>query len=588
MVVYTKEQVLALTQNQFTRLEPNPEKPLCFHGFTGEFDETYREVLSYVRSLLNGPLRDEIGSPIFNFVLEEDMARLSPGAKKWVGIIPREMAPAAVQELARIAADTIALHEGGRLGIEKSDLDLLQRTVHNALIATLHYGLKAAPEEKTLNLALEGRKNFISYKELEEKLRALDSGEETLTRAEMDAKLIQLLKELDAIPADADAATAQETLTILGKAKSEAWTLYKELDRSIQKAQKLANAKGPLAEVDLDDEHPSLHFYEHLRAIYGLSKEYGQTTEDRYELQTAGNLTWLMARLTTHPVYKNLIKYKDQVEQSFLKKVYHHSGLFAKNPVKKVIYLDERMRPSTEALHQNTWDPQVYDSLLAGFDDLKPEQKQVYRAGFRDKKPLALLVKTIRDRQELVHISDALAGEAVMTGIHEKDLDPEKNPETAERLQAFMIAQAEAVAASMGLTKAPEGVHYTKIPKGTYKVVAKLEKSKKEHSFNFPAVKIYLNIPVDDDPEGESIRTEYRFVCQDTWLRANKQEDSMSHHGMYKLKQEVDLLDIHTARAYNDTIHKVANRFRDWVKIKETMELIELKTAQRSNSFNAF
>lgn len=582
MVVYTKEQVLELTQTDFARLNSEPERPLCFPGFTGEFDQAYREALAYVRSLITSKLKDQIGSPIFNFVVEEDFGSLSEGAKKWVGIIPRELPPSTLQDLARSAADVLTLHEQERLQLENSELNGLQTTIHNALIAVLHYSLKAAPDVDALNLALYGEKNFISYNKLEEKIRDLHVEGKELTREQADVQLINLLKELGAVPHDASSEKTREVLRVIIKAKADAWKLYKELGTNIEEAQKFAGVEGELAGVDLNDEHPSLHFLEHLKAIYGLSETHGKTPEDRYELQVAANLTWLIARLSTHPVYRTLIEHKDEVEERFLKTIYQSSGIFQKNNAEKKFFLDENMRITSEGAHKYTWQPTVFDSQLNGFDDLTQDKKQVYRAGFRAKEGLSLLVKAIRDRQELSHISDALAGEAVMTGIKERDLDPIKNPGTAERLQAFMEAQAREIGNGFGLVEAPATATVSQLPKGTFKVVTKLTPEKKgEHSFNFPAVKIYFNAPVNPEkPDGKSIRMEYRLVCSDTWLRANKQTNSMSYHDKYKMKQGVDLLDIQTARAYDNTTHTVASKFRAEVKRREAVELLELEALE--------
>lgn len=587
-----REQIATLSGSEFGRLQPKGDQPLCLPSFKGgEFDRDFREALNYVRQLLRGPLRDEIGSPIFHFAVEEDMSRLSEGAMKWVGIIPREMKPEETQDFAIQAALSLAESESTRLKLEGEDTNKLRELIRNTLISVLHYHLKAAPDTLSLNMTLNGEKNFISHRQLEEKVKqiseALDEKGEEINTVDYDKALIQMLKELGAIPENAHHNEAMKVLQVLNQAKSEAWNLYYKLGDNIEAAQEKASIRGPLAGVDLDEDHSSLHLMEHLRAMYGLSERYGRNEADRYELQISAHLTWLLARLTTHPVYKNLIQNQDKVRRDFMDRLYHEEDLFKRNEDTKVIYLDERMRPTSKEGHHKSMGMQVYDSQLDGFEDLPTEARQVYRGRFRPKDKTAILVKAVKERQELSHISDALAGEAVMTGINEKDLDPKKNP-NAHRLTEYMVAQAEAIAEgiakSMGLSKAPEGMSYKKIPRGTYKVVPKLVTEEKEngHSFNFPALKIYFNIPTDetDDPEGASVRTEFRLICCDTWIRSNKQKDSMSHHETYKMKQGVDLLDTFTARLYNEDIHPVANKFREWCKEKEQAELAEIAELQ--------
>jgi hypothetical protein len=581
MIALNKAQVLEICDNDFSRLEPKENAPLCLPHFQcGEFDRESRDVLAYIRELLNGPSRDKIGSPIFHFVVEEPMSSLSEGAKKWVAIIGRETDLGDVQTLAEKGAILLSESETKRLDLEDEEANQVRKAIRNGLMAALHYGLKAAPEVPALNMSLNGEKNFITYGHLEAKVRELceDTGE--LDQEKGDSTLILLLKELGVIPEGAKSDEAQKILKIINQAKGDAWKLFGKLDENIQKAQRRANIKGPLAEIDLNVEHESLHFINHLRGLYGLSDEYGKSVEDRYELQIAAHLTWLMARLNTHPVYKTLLEHKDEVTRKFMTNVFHKNDLFEKNETNKVVHLDKRGRATTEANSHNIWDPQVYDSQLPGFEDLPKEARQMYRGGFRPKENLSIFVKAIKDRQELEYIPDALAGEGVMTGINEKDLDPIKNPTGAERLRQFMVAQAEAIASATGLRKAPESCDYKKIPKGTYKVVTKLEKGKKNgQSFNFPAVKIYFNFPVNDTTDSQSIRTEYRLICQDTWLRGNKEEDSMSYHEMYKMKQGVELLDILTARIYNGTIHPVASQFKEWVIEEQAAEMEELEAA---------
>lgn len=589
-----RDQVTALSRTEFGSLQPKEEKALCLPSFKGgEFDSDFREALSYVRQLLKGPLRDEIGSPVFHFAVEEDMGRLSEGAMKWVGIIPREMKPEDTQEFAIQAADRLAESESARLKLKGEDTNKLRELIRNTLISVLHYHLKAAPDTLSLNMTLNGEKNFISYRELEEKVKrtseALDEKPGEKSTKDYDQALIGMLKELGAIPESAHHGEAMKVLQVLNRAKSEAWDIYYKLGDNIEEAQEKAGIGGPLAGVDLNEDHSSLHLMEHLRAMYGLSERYGQNEADRYELQISAHLTWLLARLTTHPVYKNLIENQDKVRSSFMDRLYHKEDLFKRNEDKKIIYLDERMRPTSKEAHHKSMSMEVYDSQLAGFEDLPAELRQIYRGRFRPKDKTAILIKAVKDRQELSHISDALAGEAVMMGINEKDLDPKKNP-SAPRITEYMVAQAEAIAEgiaqSMGLSKAPEGMSYKKIPRGTYKVVPKLaiEEKTNGHSFNFPALKMYFNIPTDetDDPEGPSIRTEFRLICGDTWIRSNKQKDSMSHHDTYKMKQGVDLLDTFTARLYNEDIHPVASKFREWCKEKEQAELAEIAELQAS------
>lgn len=586
-----RDQVTALSRTEFGSLQPKEDRALCLPSFKGgEFDADFREALNYVRDLLKGPLRDEIGSPVFHFAVEEDMSRLSEGAMKWIGIIPREMKPEDIQVFAIQAAASLAESESARLELEGEDTNKLRGLIRNTLISVLHYHLKAAPDTLSLNMTLNGQKNFISYHELEGKVtrasEALDGKDGVKTTKDYDQALTQVLKELGVIPEDTHYSEAMKVLEVLNQAKNEAWNLYYRLGDNIEAAQKKAGIEGPLAGPDLNEDHSSLHLMEHLRAMYGLSKRYGQNEADRYELQISAHLTWLLARLTTHPVYKNLIQNQDKVRRDFMDRLYHEEDLFKKNIDGKTIYLDERTRPASKENHHNSLEMEVYDSQLTGFEDLPTEVRQVYRGRFRPKDKTAILIKAVKDRQELSHISDALASEAVMTGINEKDLDPKRNPK-ATRITEYMVAQAEVIAEgiaqSMGLNKAPEGMSYKKIPRGTYKVVPKLtvEEKNNGHSFNFPALKIYFNIPTDetDDPEGPSIRTEFRLICCDTWIRSNKQRDSMSHHANYKMKQDVELLDVFTARLYNGEIHPVANKFREWCKKQEAAELAELQAA---------
>lgn len=589
-----REHLTSLSDSEFGRLVPKEDRPLCLPSYEGgEFDYDFSIALAYVRQLIGVTLKDykdDIGSPLFHFVVQEDIGRLSEGAMKWVGMIPREMDPEETQNYAIEAAMKLTRKEAERLRIEEDgEVAQLFALIRNTLISILHYNLKAAPRTESLNIALNGEKNFISHQDLEAAVRTACEGFQEIegrnTPEHYDNAMLQVLKQLGTIPEGASRKEGEEVLKVLNQAKSEAWKLYRDLGENMENAQEKAAIPGPIAKVDINDDHSSLHFFEHLRAMYGLSPRHGTNEKERYELQTSAQITWLLARLTTHPVYKNLIKDKDSVERNFMDAIYHEGNLFRKSEKGEIIYLDKQKRPSTQQDHHNSIEIEVYDSLLEGFEDLSPEIRQVYRGGFRDKDKIAILIKAIKDRQELSHIPDALAGEAVMTGITEQDLDPTKNPNAAQ-IQEFMIAQAKAiaktVAESMGLTEAPEGGSYRKIPRGTYRVVPKLAEKKNGHSFNFPAIKIYFNIPTDeqeDSPDGSSIRTEFRLICSDTWLRANKQKDSMSHHEMYKMKQKVDLYDIFTARAYNGHIHPVATEFREWCQQREEEELAELQAA---------
>lgn len=579
-----RAELVQLTGSNFAKKNPKEGRPLCLADF--EMSGEFLEARKYVRNLLKSVLKGQIGSPIFQYVIDEDMDDLKIGSKKWVGIIPREITAEATQAFAEEATEKILAFEKKRLKLKDSDPETLRPLIRNTLIAILHDNLKKVPEAPALNVALNGEKEFQSHQALEVAVREAN---EFLVGTRMkdsdyDRALVVLLKKMGTLKADASPKEIKETLLLLERVKNKAWELYRRLDENINKAQRLAKIPGPRAKVDLNTDHPSLHLFEHLRSIYGLSEDHGQTEEDRYELQIAGHLTWLLARLETHPIYKTLMEAYNKVISDFNQRIYHQSFIFKKNPVKKRVDYDEKMRPIKEGVPFCTDELEVYDSTTEDFDDLSPEQKQIWRGNFRPKEPLAFLIKTIKGRQELSHLSDALAGEAVMTGINEKDLDPEKNP-NAERIQAYMEAEAEAIGAALGLKKAPAGCPYDKLPRGTYLVVSKLKKDKNPHSFNFPAVKIYFNMPVGEDRTSEvgpSIRSEYRLLCNDTWTRANMDEDSMSHHGMYKMKQGVDILDIFTARVYNDTIHPVAQEFKKWAKRKERRELREIRKATKA------
>lgn len=576
-----RAEVIQLADSGFAKKSQKEGRPLCLSDF--EASREFLEARKYIRNLLKNALKGQIGSPIFQYVIDEDMDELNIGSKKWVGIIPREITAEATQAFAEEATEKILAFEKNRLKLKDNEPDSIRPLIRNTLIAILHDNLKRVPEAPALNVALNGEEEFQSYQTLE---TAVSEANEFLVGTRMndsnyDQALVKLLKTMGTLKSDASAKEIKETLLFLERVKNKAWDLYKRLDENIKKAQRLAKIPGPRAKVDLNTDHSSLHLFELIRSTYGLSEDHGQTEEDRYELQIAGHLTWLLARLETHPIYKTLMENYNKVISDFNQRVYHESFIFKKNPVKKKMYYNEKMRPIKEGVAHYTDELEVYDSTTEDFDDLSPEQKQIWRGNFRPKESLSFLVKTIEDRQELSHIADALAGEAVMTGINEQDLDPEKNP-NAERLQAYMEAEAEAIGASQGLKKAPAGCPYDKIPRGTYKIVPKFKKAKNPHSFNFPAVKIYFNMPVGKDRTSEvgpSIRSEYRLLCNDTWTRANMEEDSMSYHEMYKMKQGVDMLDIFTARAYNDTIHPVAKEFRKWVKRKERREIREIRKA---------
>lgn len=582
----TKEELLG-SPTQFEKLEPKPDQPLCLPGFkTGEFDDDLALTRAYLTNLLrsNPDLRDTVGSPIFHFVVEQGDRTLSAGAKKWVGAIPREISPKETQGFADSATEKILVSEAKRLSLDTNECARLRGIIRNTLTACLHSGLKAVEKAPALNAALGGKENFISYKELEAKAKGIFdemsleemSGTE-LTEEKLDEYLVKLLKNIGVLKETAAPKETEAMLELITTAKSKAWNLYQQLGQNIQKAQRKAKIPGEIAKVDFHGEHISLHFIEHLRALYKESNVLGQSPEDRFELQTAANLTWLMARLLSHPVYHTLTKHKDEVTRSFIGKVYgSKAGLFRKSDVRKTLYLDDRMKQVSpkDAIYKD--DYEVYDSQLEGFDDLPSGMKQIYRGEklFREKEALSIFIKAMREKIELGNIPDLLAGEAVCMGISENDLDPKKFTK-ATRVQEFMSAQARAIAATTGLTEDTSALHYSKIPRGSYRIEFKMDnKKKKKESFNFPSVKIYMNVPVNAD---KSIRMEYRLICGDTWLRGNKQEDSMSHHEMFKLKQVVELLDILTARVYNGQIHPVASEIRKWCTAQEIAELDALE-----------
>lgn len=581
----SKDELLEAT-TQFEGLAPKPNKPLCLPDLkSGELDEERSSFRSYLLDLLKSDpvLRDAVGSPIFHFVVEQADQPLSAGAKKWVGAIPREISAAETQAFAEQAANKLVEAEKKRLELDEEECRRLKKILRNTLISCLHSGLKTVEHAPALNAALDGKTNFISYKDLEEKARQVfnemssgEMAEDELSEDQMDEFLLTLLKRLGVLASDAAGKEQDATIELINTAKSRAWTLYQQLGENIQKAQRRAQVSGEIAKVDFHGEHINLHFMEHLRAMYGASDAHGKTPEDRFELQTAANLTWLMARLLTHPVYRTLSKYKDSAVRDFTKKVYGGaSKLFVKNVDKKTLFLDERMRQTTPANAKYTDNYEVYDSQLPGFDDLPRGMRQIYRGEklFREKEALSIFIKSMREKNELGNIPDLLAGEAVCMGIRESDLDPSQN-EIAEKAQQFMIAQARAIAEKTGLQEDTSTCHYTKIPRGSYRIEVKMgKKEKNKQSFNFPSVKIYMNVPVN---QSQSIRMEYRLICGDTWLRGNKQEDSMSHHELYKLKQVVELLDILTARVYNGRLHPVASQIREWIKVQERQELAEL------------
>ena len=184
-------------------------------------------------------------------------------------------------------------------------------------------------------------------------------------------------------------------------------------------------------------------------------------------------------------------------------------------------------------------------------------------------------------------ITDIDAGECAVININEDDL---LHAENKERLAEFMKAIAKEAALSFGtnLTEADSGTSYKNLKKGTFKIEDKLSPDKgNKESFNFPAVKVYLNIPVEDpnDPEA-SIRVEFRILCGDTYIRGAHDKNSRSYHGHYKRKQAMKLGSIITPRAYSEQIHHATREHKVWSKHLEREEMHNIRTRRKEGKSN--
>ena len=578
---YTPEAVISLLEDPFAVARPHPNS-LRIPGFDNALRSSAEGVTEYVRALMMG----HKDSPLFQFCATANFKKLPEGDMKWVGFIPWGLKEEDTRRLIEAETVQLTVSEKKRLGLEDSLVPRLRDTIRNGLIAILHDNLKESKDVEAINPNLKPNGNMMnntSYRNLE---LAVEGSIREAEVSSADPMLI-LLEKLGFVESEMSNEQKNRVLAQVEAAKLEAIQLYKDLGSEILEGQKEAGIPGDYAVIDLRIEDSWEPYFEFLKKAFGLNGHHSEDGKDEYEAQAIAHLTYLLLRLRANPIMRIREHHGPGVNRRFIKEFYSRIGAKTENKRKKFVALSANGSFAGTGDEIKNYAPlDCYETQIEGFEDLPSEKKEIVRGNFRLKDKISIFIKTLIKRQRLKEITDIDAGEVITININESDLE-DSNP-TKDRLIEFMYTLAkEAVSSfSTNLVEAPNDVHYTKIPRGTYKLENKLQKDPRNtESFNFPAMKAYINLPIDDvnDPEA-SIRVEFRVLCGDTYLRGEHNQASRSHHSHYKRKQAIELLRIISPRAYNSDIHKVAKEHKRWSKRQEQDEILEIRSRREASN----
>ncbi len=579
---YDADAVQAFLHSSLASAEPEADT-LHLPNYDQELRSESETVLAYVRSTMAG--RKE--SPLFQFCSSQNFSDLPAGAEKWLGFIPWFLTEASTRGFAETEADSLAETESTRLKLDETKVPQLRTLIRNALVAILHDNLKQARYVKAVNPDLGWKNKTVenpendnfSYERLKQAVgEAIHESKDSNT----DPMLI-LSEKLGLIDLDSNPDEKEKFVKKIEEAKLDAIALYENLGKEILEGQKEAGINGDYASIDLRIEDVWEPYFEYLKKAFGLNGAMSEDGKDEYEAQAIAHLTYLLLRLRSHPVMKTRERVGPGLNRKFIKNYYKRIGATAESKKSKQVGLAANGRLATDPSDiKNHAHLDCYQTNLEGFEDLAPETKEIVRGRFRLKDEISILIKTLIKKYSLKDITDLDAGECIAININERDL--EEGSPNRERLAEFMKSLAREAVQSFGMDlKEIQGdMEYHKIPRGTYKIEDKLKMDPKNtESFNFPAMKAYMNIPIDDpkDPEA-SIRVEFRVLCGDTYLRGEHDTTSRSHHSFYKRKQAIKLLKV-IPRAYNSQIHTVGNEYEAWAKKQEKGEMAAIRDRRR-------
>jgi len=576
---FTKDHVLNLLEDNFAQAE-TVEGRLQI----SDYNKTYETIAGPVQAYVMAIMADEKESPLFQFCSTKNFTDLSRGEEKWIGFIPWMLDDRATRAYANTACKRLASDEMDRLSLDPHCINKLQNLIQNGLISILHNNIKAAKDIATVNPNIQNKRGEVMAHISYQRVKDVATEAKIESRGTKQNPLTILLEKLGAISLND---TESEKTALLGeieRTKLDAVRLYQDLGDAIMQGQKEAGIEGDFAAIDLRIEDPWEPYFDLLKKAFGLNGPISEGGKDEYEAQAIAHLTYLLMRLRSHPVMKACEQNSPILNKKFIKDFYRRIGAIPENKRPKKIGIQKNGSPASamEDVH-NYVNLDCYETTLEGFEDLELEKKEILRGGFRLKDEISILIKTLIKKQMLKDITDIDAGECVTINISESDLE---NSPDKDRLADFMTELARQSALSFGnnLIEADHNIPYGKLARGTFKIENKLKKDPKNaESFNFPAVKAYLNIPVEDPTNPEaSIRVEFRVLCGDTYIRGAHDDNSRSNHSHYKRKQAIELLRIITPRAYKAQIHQVAIEHKKWSKKQERLELEDLRDRRKS------
>ena len=597
---FTSERVQGLLEHNLIDASVQDDS-LRLENFNANYREISGPVQDYVKALMAGDKE----SPLFNFCSTSDFKNLSPGEEKWIGFIPWGLHQEDTRAYAEKAAHRLADEEKTRLELDESLVPKLQTLIRNGLISILHDNLRESRKVKVVNPKLQmSKRGSTNRSEGAEETTAFSYEEirNAVVAASHEAGLNEknplgiLLGKLGFITvSDGSEASSQarevreEELTAeIERTKLDAIALYERLGAEIMAGQQEADLPGLFATINLRTEDKWTPYFDFLKKAFGCNGLTSEDGKDEYEAQTIAHLTYLLLRLRNHPVIKIRDREGPKINRNFIKDFYGKIGATQENKIEREVAFQKDGSPATSAEDAYNYLPlDCYKTTLSNFEDLSDEQKEVVRGDFRLKDEISILIKTLTNKQMLNSITDIDAGECAVININEDDL---LHAENKDRLAEFMKSIAKEAALSFGanLTEADSGTSYKDLRRGTFKIEDKLKPDKgNTESFNFPAVKVYLNIPVEDPDDSEaSIRVEFRILCGDTYIRGAHDKNSRSYHGHYKRKQAIKLGGIITPRAYSEQILNVAREHTLHSKKLERAEMHEIRTRRKEGKSN--
>jgi hypothetical protein len=524
-----------------------------------------------------------LSSPLFRFVVGEDLEELKPGENQWVGLIPETPSQKVPEEIIN-AADIIAKMKAEELEISAEELPKIRNLFRNALIASTHINLVAAKTTGVIdtNFRLEGQNErpAVSFQEimdiapdLYETYKDIRGNKE---KAGDDA-IFHMLTELgiyDEIPE----AIKDKVKRQLAEAQREACKVYEEIGRHIRKGQKRAGIKGKRVKIDLLNEHKDAPLIELIgRALGGTEKE-NIAPKEQYEAQVISWLTIIMFQLLRNPAIRTAQRHEREARRRFNEAMFcdEKTAPFSSEAEIVRVYYDAKGKPLPLGETSEDWDEEyTRKSVIGSFNDLADDEKRIIRGNIRFKTSFSLLLKMMKDKLPIEKVYDLLAGEAILYGIREADLDSRKtDPQLVRRRISMIEEMAHYTGRSMGLAQASPGTHQRDLKAGQYVVKIKIDGDKidNEHSFGFPTVKIYMAVPVGTPDSGEFIRFEYRYIPYDAWHRGSEETDSMSHHDNYKLRQAMELSELLIRRSDPSGVHQRVMEIRKWMNEAEREE----------------